>query len=87
MTFPPGAAYREGAVSIWKAVGRVAWVLNAVYENPEMPDMTHHELHRQAIELGLREPTMVGEINLDELTVTTGQTLGFAERPDGSWRR
>jgi len=64
-----------------------AWVLNAVYENPEMPDMTHHELHRQAIELGLREPTMVGEINLDEVTVTTGQTLGFAERPGRGWRR
>lgn len=64
------------------------WVLNAVYENPEMPaDMTHHELHQRAIELGLRQPTMVGEVNLDELAVTTGQSLGFAELPGRSWRR
>jgi len=49
------------------------WILNAVYENPEMPaDMTHHEVHRQAIDLGLRQPTVVGDVNLDELTVTTG---------------
>ncbi|WP_375482385.1 hypothetical protein [uncultured Mycobacterium sp.] len=64
------------------------WILNAVYENPELPaDMTHHDIHQQAIKAGLRQPTMVGEINLDELTVTTGQSLGFAERPGGSWRR
>jgi hypothetical protein len=64
------------------------WVLNAVYENPEMPpDMTHHELHQRAIELGLREPTVVNGVNLDELMVTTGQSLGFVELPGGSWRR
>lgn len=64
------------------------WVLNAVYENPELPaDLTHHEVHQRAIDMGLRQPTMVGEVNLDELTVTTGQSLGFAELPGGLWRR
>jgi hypothetical protein len=64
------------------------WVLNAVYENPEMPpDMTHHELHQKVIELGVREPTVVNGVNLDELTVTTGQSLGFVELPGEPWRR
>ncbi|OHU31655.1 hypothetical protein BKG76_00080 [Mycobacteroides franklinii] len=64
------------------------WVLNAIYENPELSDaITHHELHHRAIELGLREPTMVGEMNLDENTITTGHSLGFAERPGAPWRR
>jgi hypothetical protein len=72
-------------VSGWEAS---LWVLNAVYENPEMPvDMTHHDVHQRAMEMGLRQPTMVGEVNLDELTITTGQSLGFAQRPGGSWRR
>lgn len=64
------------------------WVLNAIYENPQLSeDITHHELHHRAIELGLREPTMVGEVNLDEITITTGRSLGFVERPGAPWRR
>lgn len=61
-----------------------------VYENPELSDgITHHELHHRAIELelGLREPTRVGAVNLDEITITTGHTLGFAERAGTPWRR
>ncbi|OBK36797.1 hypothetical protein A5658_05375 [Mycobacterium sp. 1245111.1] len=49
--------------------------------------MTHHELHQRAVELGLREPAVVNGVNLDELAVTTGQSLGFAEVPREPWRR
>lgn len=65
-----------------------AWVLNAMYERDDWPaDLTHHELHQQAIAAGLREPAIVGGVNLDEATVTTGVALGFAERPPSPWRR
>jgi hypothetical protein len=65
-----------------------AWVLNAMYERDDMPaDLTHHELHQQAIATGLAEPTIVGGVNIDENTVTTGGGLGFAEKPPPPWRR
>lgn len=64
------------------------WVLHAVYERLDMPPgMTHHELHHQAIAAGLREPLIVGDVDLDDVTITTGQTLGFQERPPAGWSR
>jgi hypothetical protein len=68
--------------------GAAVWVLHAMYEKPDIdPGLSHHELHQQAIALGLREPTIVGGINLDESTTTTGQTLGFQKKPEPQWLR
>ncbi len=70
---------------MWAAA---VWVLHAMYEQPEIePGLTHHELHQQAIAAGLREPTVVGDVNLDEITTTTGVPLGFGERPGPPWQR
>jgi hypothetical protein len=64
------------------------WVLNAMYEHDDMPaGLTHHELRQQAIAAGLEEPEIVGGVNLDEATVTTGGGLGFQEKPPSPWRR
>lgn len=85
-TWPP----KDGSTGFdptgpWPAA---AWVLNAMYERDDMPaDLTHHELHQQAIAAGLEEPAIVGGVNLDEATVTTGVGLGFAEKPPPPWRR
>jgi hypothetical protein len=69
----------------WDAAG---WVLHAMYEWPGLaPGLSHHELHQQAIAAGLREPSMVGGINLDENTTTTGTMLGFQRKPEPQWRR
>jgi hypothetical protein len=68
-----------------------AWVLNAMYERLDLQDMpenlTHHEVHHLEIEAGLRKPAMVGDVNLDAHTITTGVGLGFAEEPGPPWRR
>ena len=65
-----------------------AWVLNALYERDDLPSgLTHHESRQLSIDAGLEEPTVVNEVNLDALTVTTGVTLGFVERPEPPWRR
>jgi hypothetical protein len=64
------------------------WVLNAMYERDDMPaGLTHHELRQHAIAAGLEEPEIVGGVNLDEATVTTGGGLGFQEKPPSPWRR
>lgn len=64
------------------------WVLHAIYERPGIaPELTHHELNQQAIAAGLREPTIVAGVNLDESTTTTGQALGFQKKPDPVWLR
>ena len=69
----------------WDAAG---WVLHAIYECPGLaPGLSQHELHQQAIAAGLREPTMVGEVNLDEITTTTGTMLGFQRKPGPQWQR
>lgn len=65
-----------------------ASVLHAVYEWPGIaPGLSHHELHRQAIAAGLRQPTMAGGVNLDESTTTTGTMLGFQRKPEPQWQR
>jgi hypothetical protein len=81
---PDGCAGCEIAEG-WPAA---AWVLNAMYERADIQGgLTHHELNRQAIAAGLREPAIVNGVNLDEVTVTTGVGLGFAEAPGPPWRR
>jgi len=88
-TWPPlyGATGCTGfdPTGSWPAA---AWVLNAVYERDDLPSgLTHHQLHQQAIAAGLQEPAVVGGVNLDETTVTTGGGLGFGEKPPSPWRR
>jgi hypothetical protein len=85
-TWPPeGGGTGFDPTGAWPAA---AWVLNATYERDDMPaDLTHHQLHQQAIAAGLKQPAIVNGMNLDELTVTTGEGLGFAEKPPPPWRR
>lgn len=65
-----------------------AWILNAVYERSDIPSgLTHHDARRMSIDAGAEEPVMVNDVNLDDLTVTTGATLGFAETPAPPWHR
>jgi len=81
---PDGCAGYDPAQG-WAAA---AWVLNAMYERSDVPDnLTHHEVHHLQIEAGLTEPAMVGDVNLDAHTITTGVGLGFAEEPGPPWRR
>ena len=64
------------------------WVLHTMYENPTLPaNVTYQERRQQGIALGVIEPLMVGNINLDEDTVLTGIPLGFAAHPGPDWRR
>lgn len=65
-----------------------AWILNAVYERDDIPaGLTHQDLRQSSIDAGIQSPTMINGVNLDEVAVTTGMTLGFAERPPMPWRR
>lgn len=65
-----------------------AWILNAVYERDDIPSgLTHHDTRQMSIHAGVEEPVIVNDVNLDEVTVTTGTTLGFVETPAPPWRR
>jgi hypothetical protein len=85
-TWPPSSGYTGfDATGPWPAA---AWVLNAIYERDDMPaDLTHHELHHQAIAAGLRQPTIINGVDVDEKSIVTGGDLGFAEKPPPPWRR
>jgi|SRR5690625_1756894 len=83
-------AARSGATGYDPDAGwaAAAWVLHAMYERPDLaPGLSHHEVHQQAIAAGLREPAMVGDVNIDDVATTTGVGLGFQYRPDPRWRR
>ena len=85
-TWPPDTGFLGfDPAGPWPAA---AWVLNAIYQRDDMPaNLTHHEQHQQAIAAGLKQPAIVGGVNLDEASIVTGGDLGFAERPPAPWRR
>jgi hypothetical protein len=73
----------------FNAVGWEAdtWILNAMYEHGQQTDITHQEVRQHQLEHGLVDPVMVGSVNLDERTVSTGIGLGLTKSPGPGWRR
>ena len=64
------------------------WVLHSMYENPALKGLgTHDEWHKRGLEVGDIAPLNIGDENLDENTILTGTSLGFAVRPGPGWRR
>ncbi len=68
---------------------RSTWILHAMYEiEVDGPVPTFDELRRSRVEAGLEEPAIVGDVNLDDVTIATGGPLGLVDRPEGSgWHR
>jgi hypothetical protein len=92
----PGLSWLESraadpeAVTGYDAVGweASAWILHAMYEHPGLPgDVTHDDLHRSCLARGLDEPTVIGGVNLDDVSASTGIPLGFEQAPGPPWRR
>ncbi|MGW5719826.1 hypothetical protein ACWEVP_26925 [Amycolatopsis sp. NPDC003865] len=68
--------------------GTAAWVLNAMHEHENGPtDTTYHERSQARLAAGSAEPLVVGGIDLEATTVTTGGGLGRAEHLGPGWRR
>ncbi|ALG09868.1 hypothetical protein [Kibdelosporangium phytohabitans] len=63
------------------------WVLHAIWEQVGGEQLTHDERRRQRIEAGEVEPTVTGGVNLDEMSVDTGVTLGYRRDPGSGWSR
>lgn len=69
----------------WKAE---TWVLHSMYENPDLHGLgTHDDVRRRALEGGEATPDIVGGINLDDVTTSTGTPLGFSTKPGPPWQR
>lgn len=69
----------------WKAE---TWVLHSMYENPDLHGLgTHDDVRRRALEDGEAAPDIVGGINLDDVTTSTGTPLGFSTKPGPPWQR
>ncbi|MFF3013750.1 hypothetical protein [Streptomyces sp. NPDC057939] len=70
------------------AMPDAAWVLNAMYEHERGPvDVSYEEYHRAGLADGSARPHIVGGIDLDEVSITTGGGLGRARHPGTGWRR
>ncbi|MEV4598608.1 hypothetical protein AB0K15_14490 [Amycolatopsis sp. NPDC049253] len=70
------------------AMPDAAWVLNSIYEHERGPaDITYHEHHQAQIAEGVVEPHLIGDYDLDAVSVTTGGGLGREEHPGPGWRR
>ena len=64
------------------------WILHRMYEHLGVDDdRTHDQLHRHEIETGVREPQIVGTINLAEVGEVTGIPLGGRNEPAPDWQR
>lgn len=64
------------------------WVLHAFYElpfNAALP--THDELRKARVASGEEEQLIIGGVNLDDLTTSTGGGLGYQRRPAAEWQR
>jgi hypothetical protein len=85
-TWPPmagGTGFDEP--KRWQAC---AWVQNAIYERDDVPaGLSYDDVRGMVIDAGAEEPTLIGGVNLDDATVTTGVSLGFVEKPAQGWRR
>jgi hypothetical protein len=81
----PGGGYTGFDVDVWHAS---IWVLNAMYESEvQLPDLSANQLLKLQILAGEAEPTIINGVNLDERTITTGQSLGRSEAPGPGWQR
>ncbi|MEV7420810.1 hypothetical protein [Streptomyces sp. NPDC089919] len=70
------------------ALPDAAWVLNAMYEHEQGPaNVSYHEHRRAGLADGSIAPDIVGGVDLDEGTVSTGGGLGRARHPGPGWRR
>ncbi|SFB49536.1 hypothetical protein SAMN05216266_11455 [Amycolatopsis marina] len=70
------------------AMPDAAWVLNAMYEHERGPSETsYHDHHQTRLADGSAQPFIVGDIDLDAVSVTTGGGLGRAEHPGPGWQR
>lgn len=64
------------------------WILHAMYEIPELPaGYTHDDSYRAELAAGEREPSIVGDANLDEIGIVRGGALGFRPKPKPPWQR
>ncbi|RSD11635.1 hypothetical protein EIY87_33210 [Amycolatopsis eburnea] len=69
------------------AMPDAVWVLNAMYEHElGQADVSYHEYHQARLADGSVRP-LVGGIDLEAVSVTTGGGLGRAEHPGAGWRR
>ncbi|GAA1739136.1 hypothetical protein GCM10009809_38200 [Isoptericola hypogeus] len=64
------------------------WILHAMYQDESLLGLgTHDDVEKESIRRGLRGADVVGGIDLSAATVDSGTPLGWAERPDGPWKR
>lgn len=65
------------------------WLLHSIYLDGSAPsDITHDDAHKLSILLGLQEPEVVGDVNLDDMSSVVGATLGYADwERDPTWPR
>lgn len=64
------------------------WVLHAMFETDSMPtSLTHDDVRHILLDAGLEQPHVVGDLNLDEVSVTTGGGLGRSQHPGPGHRR
>ncbi|WP_290061213.1 hypothetical protein [Amycolatopsis solani] len=70
------------------AMPDAVWVLNALYEHERGPGETSYHEDRQArIAEGRVRPLVLGGVDLETGSVTTGGGLGRAGHPGPGWRR
>ncbi|MGA1835373.1 hypothetical protein VD659_00440 [Herbiconiux sp. 11R-BC] len=64
------------------------WVLHAMYEHTGLPsDLTYEHLRIARREGGQRASAPIGTVDLDDIGIDSGITLGFTEHPGDGWRR
>lgn len=64
------------------------WILNGIYERSDLPtDLSHDELFHLRLARGEIEPTVIGNVDLDNVGVLTGGRAGWTERPGPEWTR
>jgi len=80
----PGGFYCGYEVGAWPAS---TWVLNAMYENPHLPDRTHDENEKLAIAERRQEPTYINGVAIESETIATGGGLGYSRIPPQAWTR
>jgi hypothetical protein len=58
------------------------WILHAMWERPTVdPVPSFHEQRKRQVADGEIPPTVIGGVNLDDHSVTTGVQLGYVTEP------
>lgn len=58
------------------------WLLHAMFEAESVTtSMTHDDVRHRLLDAGLEQPQVVGDVNLDEVSVVTGGGLGRSQHP------